>query len=289
MIMRLPDWLKNRKGCISDAHRIKKDLRSKKLHSVCEEAKCPNLCECFSRGTSTFMILGNVCTRNCRFCAVKHGRPEKPDPNEPINIAQSVEKLKLKHVVITSVTRDDLDDKGAEQFARCIKEIRRISNATIEILTPDFNGEHKLIDVVLEERPDVFNHNVETIFRLTKQIRDKKADFNCSLNVLSYAKSLNKAKKIKSGFMVGLGEAKEEVFELISILKNTGVNIITIGQYLSPNKESLKVERFVHPDEFAEYKSFGQQNDVLVFAGPLVRSSYNALEVLNLEKNMETI
>ena len=248
------------------------------LATVCQSAHCPNQNECFGCGTATFMIMGESCTRNCRFCAVNHGQPTELQDDEPDRIAQAAAELKLKHIVITSVTRDDLPDQGAGHFAKTINKIRKTSpGATIEVLTPDFSGQTELLDIVADASPDVFNHNVETTRRLTPEIRNI-ADYDTSLSVLNYMNSIsNKRWLTKSGFMLGLGENPEEIDQLLLDLYENGVKMLTIGQYLCPGNENIAVSKFYTPEEFEAIK----QNAIdmgfsHVAAGPFVRSSYHA-------------
>ena len=260
-------------------HRVKKLLREARLYTVCEEAKCPNIVECFQKPTATFLILGDICTRNCRFCSVKKGKPLPLDPYEPINVAITSKKLGLKHVVITSVTRDDLPDGGARHFAKSIRFVRDFTGASVEVLTPDFKGSEHSLDIVLSERPEIFNHNVETVPSLYRQVRPM-ADYGTSLRVLEYAKKYYPEILTKSGLMVGLGETKEEVKEVLKDLKSVNCDIVTIGQYFQATKKNLDVARFVSQEEYEEYVNFGKEIGIkFVFAGTYVRSSYNAYEV----------
>jgi lipoic acid synthetase len=245
------------------------------LHTVCQEAKCPNIGECFGRGAATFMILGRVCTRTCRFCAVSHRGARTLDPGEPVRLAEAVEKLGLRHVVITSVTRDDLPDGGASVFAECIREIRKRSpGVTIEVLTPDFRGDMAALELVMLERPDIFNHNVETAPRLYKLVRPQ-AKYPRSLAVLAEAKRMYPDGLTKSGLMVGLGEEMDEVVQVLRDLRANDVDMLTIGQYMQPNPTLLPVFRYVPPDEFDEYGRIARELGFRgVASGPLVRSSY---------------
>lgn len=246
------------------------------LHTVCEEAKCPNIGECFSQNTCTFMILGNICTRNCAFCGVSKGKPLPPDPEEPERIAKAVKKLGLKYVVVTSVTRDDLPDGGASQFAAVISKLQ-IANykLQVEVLIPDFQGKEEPLKTALEARPYVLNHNLETVPRLYPKIRPQ-ADYKRSLNILRQTKIFNPKIYTKSGFMVGLGESDEEIREVLYDLKEVDCNMVTIGQYLPPSKLHLQPEKFVTPEEFEEHKKFGEGLGLKVLAGPFVRSSFHA-------------
>ena len=270
--------IKKKKIRLSELHDLKKVLRDSNLHTVCEEAKCPNISECFSKKTATFMIMGDVCTRNCAFCNVKFGIPQALDKDEPKRIAQTAKDMGLSHVVITSVTRDDLLDGGARHFAETVAEVKRtLSNPTIEVLTPDFKGNKESLDIVFASSPNVFNHNIETIKALSKKIRPQ-ADYNRSLDVLSYASS--KGMLVKSGFMLGLGEEIKDVYVTIKDLLANGVKILTIGQYFNPKKlDVVKYYTVGEFDELAEYaKNLGFD---YVFSGVYVRSSYMASEVFN--------
>lgn len=272
---RLPPWLKKSFRNLR-SHDVKRLLRKGNLHTVCESAKCPNIFECFSKPTATFMILGNVCTRNCSFCAVSNGQPLPVNPFEPEEIAKAAEEMGLKHVVITSVTRDDLRDGGAKQFALTISAIKKMNpHVTVEILTPDFDPQ----ELLKKDRPDIFNHNVETIPRLYPKVRPQ-AGYNKSLKLLETVKKLAPEIITKSGIMAGLGEKYEEIVEVMRDLRNIGCDIITIGQYLQPSKSHLPVEKFIYPEVFDQYKKTG---NMLGFkhtaSGPFVRSSYNAEEL----------
>jgi len=280
IFMRLPEWLKKNQHSNPQIHSLKHGLRNKNIHTVCEEAKCPNICECFSRNTATFMIMGNICTRSCKFCAVKSGKPLDLQKQEPVQIADAAFHLKLKHIVVTSVTRDDLADGGAYHFSLTIKAVqKRLPDSTIEVLTPDFNGNLDSLHTVLDASPDIYNHNIETVKRLTPEIRDR-ASYNLSLFMLKSAKKYmikkNMRAFVKSGFMVGLGETEAEVFETIHELKLNGCDIITIGQYLKPRKTSYEVKEYIKPNIFEKYKRAGEELGIKMFCGPLVRSSYMA-------------
>jgi lipoic acid synthetase len=246
------------------------------LHTVCQSARCPNIGECWGRGTATFMILGNLCTRRCSFCAVPQGTPEPPDPGEPERLAEAAATLGLRHVVITSVTRDDLADDGAGQFAECIRAVRRrIPGASVEVLIPDLRGKPEALETVLSETPEVLNHNLETVPRLYKRVRPG-TTYKRSLEVLQRARRRGTS-KTKSGFMVGLGETREEILDTLRDLRAHGVQIVTIGQYLKPRDHRIPMFRYVHPDEFVEFKAFGHSLGFEhVESGPLVRSSYHA-------------
>ena len=287
--MSLPSWIKKRAPKEEILQEMKHLLRSLSLHTVCEEARCPNIGECFAKKTATFMILGNRCTRNCRFCAVEKENPLPLDPLEPENVARAVNRLSLRYVVITSVTRDDLPDGGASQFARTIKEIRRINKdgIRIEILIPDFKGSLSSLEAVVEARPDVLNHNLETVPRLYRMVRPK-ADYSRSLELLRRGKEMNSGIYTKSGLMVGLGENFGEVVEVMKDLREVGCDILTIGQYLRPSPEHLEVKEFVKPEKFREYETVGQSVGFpCVAASPFVRSSYQAKEALEKTKEGE--
>ncbi len=275
---RKPDWIRVRVPANGEIQRIKTLLRKQKLHTVCEEAACPNLPECFGGGTATFMIMGDICTRRCAFCDVGFGRPNALDPEEPLHLAESVENLNLSYVVITSVDRDDLADGGAEHFAECIRQVRsRTPDTTIEILTPDFRPcLDTALDILEQTAPDVFNHNIETVPELYKHIRPG-ARYQHSLDLLKQYKARRPDVSTKSGIMVGLGETFDQVIGTIRDLRAHDVDMITIGQYLQPSKHHAPVERFVHPDEFREYARIAEElGFISVASGPMVRSSYHA-------------
>jgi lipoic acid synthetase len=275
---RKPDWIRVRIPASPEVDRIKSILRNNKLSSVCEEANCPNLGECFSGGTATFMIMGDICTRRCPFCDVGHGKPNPLDENEPRKLAEAIAEMRLKYVVITSVDRDDLRDGGAQHFADCIREARALSpNLQVEVLVPDFRGRMEIaLDILEKEAPDVFNHNMETVSRLYRQARPG-AHYEWSLQLLKQYKARRPDVLTKSGLMVGLGETKEEIFEVMQHMRDHDIDMLTIGQYLQPSKDHLPVERYVHPDEFAEYTQLAEEMGFKHAAcGPLVRSSYHA-------------
>ncbi len=275
-----PEFLRSSGRNQRAVQKLRRMLRDFTLHTVCEEAHCPNLGKCFSQGTATFLLLGKICTRNCRFCAVEKGTPAPPDPNEPEQVAKMAEKLGLKHIVITSVTRDDLEDGGAEHFAQTVFQVKKaLPHATVEVLTPDFRGNFKALEKVLEAEPEVFNHNLETVPRLYEKVRPK-ADYFRSLSLLRYAQKNFPQIITKSGIMVGMGESKDEIKALISDLKKAGCHILTIGQYLAPSKKHFPVAKYYHPEEYKELEEIGKKFGLMVFAGPLVRSSYLAGEVL---------
>ncbi|MCX6113098.1 MAG: lipoyl synthase [Proteobacteria bacterium] len=241
---------------LSGLHEVKKILRGSGLHTVCEEARCPNIDECFSKKTATFMIMGDVCTRACRFCNVTHGKPMVLDKNEPIRIAEAASSMGLKHVVITSVTRDDILDGGAEHFYKTITETRKaLPSVSIEVLTPDFKGNTECIDIVLKAKPDVFNHNIETVKRLSKDIRPQ-ADYERSLSVLKHASSGGFI--VKSGFMLGLGEENDEIYQTMKDLRDAGVSILTVGQYFNPSGKSWSVKKYYEEDFFNKLKDYGK-------------------------------
>jgi lipoic acid synthetase len=276
--LRKPKWIRINAKSTSMVNKVKKQMRELKLHTVCEEASCPNLAECFSKGTATFMIMGGICTRRCPFCDVAHGRPGSLDENEPKHVAQSIKTLALKYVVITSVDRDDLRDGGAAHFGECIREARALNPALkVEVLVPDFrNKVERALTALATDLPDVLNHNMETIARLYKAVRPG-ANYQWSLALLRRFKENHPQVTTKSGIMVGVGETKEEVFEVMRDLRANNVDMLTIGQYLQPSKHHLAVERYVHPDEFAEYETAGYEMGFSnVASGPMVRSSYHA-------------
>lgn len=273
-----PTWIRVRMGNSAKVDHIKQTLRKHKLHSVCEEASCPNLGECFSGGTATFMIMGDICTRRCPFCDVGHGRPNPLQANEPLELATAIAEMGLTYVVITSVDRDDLRDGGADHFARCINETRRLNpGIKLEILVPDFRGRGDIaLKILALTSPDVFNHNLETVPSLYKKVRPG-SDYQWSLNLLKQYKEMAPSVITKSGIMVGVGETKEEVINTLQDLQAHHIDMVTIGQYLQPSRNHLPVDRFVHPDEFAEYKRIGDELGFRnVASGPMVRSSYHA-------------
>ncbi|HEH9440665.1 TPA: lipoyl synthase [Aeromonas sobria] len=278
-ILRKPDWMRIKLPPSSQKiEHIKSTLRKNKLHSVCEEASCPNLAECFNHGTATFMIMGAICTRRCPFCDVAHGRPLALDPDEPKKLALTIKEMGLKYVVITSVDRDDLRDGGAQHFADCIKQIREHSPQTrIEILTPDFRGRmEQALEVFRETPPDVFNHNLETAPRMYRVARPG-ADYKWSLELLRRIKEMHPHVPTKSGVMMGLGETNEEIIQVLTDLREHGVNMLTLGQYLQPSRHHLPVKRYVPPAEFDELKDVAMALGFTHAAcGPFVRSSYHA-------------
>ena len=273
-----PDWIRVKIPASPRINHIKQKLREHKLASVCEEASCPNLGECFSNGTATFMIMGEICPRRCPFCDVAHGKPNALDPNEPTELASAIKEMGLSYVVITSVDRDDLKDSGAQHFANCISETRRFNpEIQVEVLVPDFRGRMQIaLDILKETPPDVFNHNLETVPRLYRKARPG-ADYQWSLDLLKGYKALRPEVVTKSGLMLGLGETIDEVKDVMRDLFAHDVDMVTLGQYLQPSKDHLKVERFVHPDEFDALRQFGEELGFKhVASGPLVRSSYHA-------------
>ncbi|MDM1707309.1 lipoyl synthase [Thiopseudomonas alkaliphila] len=277
---RKPDWIRVRVPVSPEIDAIKQTLRKHKLHSVCEEASCPNLGECFSGGTATFMIMGDICTRRCPFCDVGHGRPKPLDEHEPRNLAVAIAEMKLKYVVITSVDRDDLRDGGAQHFADCIREIRALSpTIELETLVPDYRGRMDIaLEITAATPPDVFNHNLETVPRLYKAARPG-SDYAWSLNLLKRFKELVPNVPTKSGLMLGLGETDEEVIEVMRDMRAHNIDMLTLGQYLQPSRDHLAVQRFVHPDTFKWFAEEGLKMGFKnVASGPLVRSSYHADE-----------
>ena len=275
---RKPSWIRAKAPTDKRVLDLKKLIREHKLHTVCEEASCPNLGECFGHGTATFMIMGDICTRRCPFCDVAHGKPQALDVDEPKNLAHAIELMQLNYVVITSVDRDDLADGGAGHFVNCIDEIRKLTpNTKIEILVPDFRHKiDKALAILKNSPPDVFNHNLESIPRLYKKIRPV-ADYQASLELIKKFKQQNPTVSTKSGLMLGLGETQTEVKQVLHDLKEHGCDMITIGQYLQPSRYHLAVERFVHPDEFDELGKYGESLGFAnVASAPMVRSSYHA-------------
>ena len=272
-----PPWLKKKVPSNRKIKQTRQILDDLELNTVCESASCANMGECFSKKTATFMIMGNTCTRNCQFCAVTGGEPETLDQNEPDHLAQAVVKLGLKHVVITSVTRDDLGDGGASHFAECIKKVRsQDSEIIIEVLTPDFNKKIKSLKLVADSDPDIFNHNVETIPRFYDKVRPE-ADYQRSLKVISLIKDFNNSIFTKSGIMVGLGETETEVIQVMKDLRSIDCDILTIGQYLQPTSNQVPVEEYITPEQFSKYEEIGRDLGFKYIAsGPYVRSSYQA-------------
>ena len=288
-VPRAPEWIRERKLRLAELHGVKRLMRSHGLHTVCEEARCPNRGECFARGTATFLLLGDVCTRACGFCDIANGKPLPVDPMEPWRVKAAVEQMGLAFVVLTSVDRDDLEDGGAAHFAQAIRAVRSLDPSPgIEVLTPDFRGRLESLRIVVSAEPDVFNHNVETVPRLYMRVR-RGARLDRSLSLLSAAKSLSPSLTTKSGFMLGLGERDAEVRDLLSRLREASVDIVTIGQYLRPSLENLPVVEYVAPETFERYRELGEGLGFRhVFAGPFVRSSYRAEEALAASTRRET-
>ena len=274
----LPEWIRARKMQLGELHDVKKRMRAGGLHTVCEEARCPNRTECFSRGTATFLINGRVCTRNCSYCSIAHGRPQAVDPDEPRQLAEAARRMGLEHVVITAVDRDDLSDGGATGFVEAIAALREVDPApAIEVLTPDFRGDLDLVDLIIEAGPEVYNHNVETVPRLYRQVR-RSGRYEWAMEVLRRVSESESGMIRKSGIMVGLGETMNEIVTVLDDLVEAGCQVVTIGQYLQPTGKQVKVDRFWTPAEFAELEEIGKGKGLEVFAGPFVRSSYRAEE-----------
>ncbi len=275
-----PDWLKVRIPTGPRYLELKTMMREKELHTVCEEARCPNIGECWGHGTATFMILGDVCTRACRYCAVTSGRPATLDLTEPKRVAETVRSMGLQHAVVTSVDRDDLPDGGASLFAATIRKIHQLNpDCAVEVLTPDFQGKLEAIRIVLRAQPEIFNHNIETVRRVFPSVRPGRSRYDTSLEVLRMARELNPNGLTKSGLMVGLGETYEELVQTMRDLRSVDVDILTIGQYLQPTGKHVVIDRYYHPDEFARLREDGFALGFShVESGPLVRSSYHAHE-----------
>ena len=286
MAQRKPEWLKVSYQDPRNINKVERLLKGLSLHTVCEEAACPNKMECFNRGTATFMIMGNNCTRNCTFCNVTKTIPTPVDPTEPKNLAGAVQELQLRHVVITSPTRDDLPDGGASHFAACVDEVRACTKSTtVEVLIPDLQGDVKALEKVVISAPEIINHNVETVPRLYSTVRPM-ADYQQSLDVLKNVKEMNPKIYTKSGIMVGLGETEEEVVRLFADLREVGCDFLTVGQYLQPSSAHIKVVEYIHPDIFKSYEMVAKEMGFLhVASGPFVRSSYNADQVKGLMKD----
>lgn len=281
MYQRKPDWLRIKAQGGKNRAEVENLLAKLSLHTVCEEANCPNLMECFSRRTATFMILGRICTRNCTFCNVEKGFTQPVDPGEPLHVAQAVKELNLRHVVITSVTRDDLPDGGAGHFADVIRSIKELDkNVVVEVLIPDFKGDGKALQKVIDAAPEIINHNMETVLRLYSEVRPM-AKYKRSLDLLQNVKTQSNGILSKSGIMVGLGETEEEVVEILKDLRSVECDIITIGQYLAPSKQHHPVVEYIHPDIFSKYNQISKDMGFKhVASGPLVRSSYLADKAL---------
>ena len=281
---RLPRWLKREVPKGNANHFTSRLLDELRLETVCDNAKCPNRMECYSQKTATFMILGNVCTRPCGFCAVSRGRPAAPEHDEPARLAEAAHRLQLKHVVITSVTRDDLPDGGAEHFHQCVLAVRERTGATVEVLTPDFIHNRRALERVIEAAPEVFNHNTETVPRLYRKVRGPKSDYRWTLELLRVVKQANPQIKTKSGLMLGLGETHEEVYDVLADLLDYGCDFLTLGQYLQPAEDKyLRVVRYIPPEEFAELgRAAHSMGFKKVASGPFVRSSYHAREMAEM-------
>lgn len=273
--LRKPAWLKTNLQSTENFTLVNKIVKENNLHTICTSGRCPNMCECWNRGTATFMILGEICTRACRFCNTMTGKPLPVDPEEPRKVAESIRLMKLKHAVITSVDRDDLSNKGAAHWAETIRVIKTVNpQLTLEVLIPDFDGDTALIDLVIAEKPEIISHNLETVKRLTSQIRTK-AKYETSLSVLKHI--ADRGATAKTGIMLGLGETEEEVLELMDDALATGCSVLTIGQYMQPSRKNIAVSEYIHPDKFAEYKETGLTKGFrIVESAPLVRSSYCA-------------
>ncbi|MBO8138022.1 MAG: lipoyl synthase [Desulfotomaculum sp.] len=278
---RFPDWMRRKVTCSHDLSRTRELLRDLSLNTVCQGARCPNLSECFSRRTATFMILGSTCTRGCRFCAVEKGTPKPVDEGEPERLAEAAVRLGLKHVVITSVTRDDLHDGGAGHFAATIEAVRRrLPNSTVEVLIPDFAGNQQALEKVVKANPDVINHNMETVPRLYEVVRPR-ADYKRSIELLKRCQEIKPEIKTKSGLMVGLGETKDEVIQVMKDLRQAGCSLLTIGQYLQPTPNHLPVNEYIEPQTYNYFQEKGKAMGFdAVEAGPYVRSSYRAGELI---------
>lgn len=274
-LTRKPDWLKIKLPKGTNFTQVKSIVAHYNLHTICTSGKCPNMGECWAAGTATLMILGEICTRSCKFCATQTGKPFPVDINEPMNVAKSIQLMGLKHAVITSVDRDDLNDKGAGHWAETIMEVKKLNpEITIEVLIPDFDGDQELIKLIVDAKPDIISHNLETVRRLTPLVRSR-AKYDLSLKVLKIISESGVVSK--SGIMVGLGETRDEIIETMDDLLSVGCKVFTIGQYLQPTKSHLPVEEYVHPDLFEEYRKIGLENGFrIVESAPLVRSSYHA-------------
>ncbi|MFY7881961.1 MAG: lipoyl synthase [Fimbriimonas sp.] len=279
MNQRLPEWLTIRVPRQDTVKQVEQMMRNKNLHTVCESAKCPNLPECWSKKTATFMILGDTCTRSCGFCAIKVGRGLTVNPHEPFDVAKVAADLGLKHIVVTSVARDDLSDQGSIQFAKTIEELHKQNPLCIvEVLTPDFKGDRECIKNVCDAKPEIYNHNIETVERLHTLVRPQ-AKYARTMSVLEQVKEIDSTIYTKSGIMLGLGETKDEVIQTLEDLREIGVDAVTIGQYLRPTMRHLPVVEYIHPKEFKEYEKIGEDlGFAFVASGPFIRSSYNAIE-----------
>ena len=288
-VLRKPDWLKIKIPSGEDYLRVKKTLRTYNLNTVCEESSCPNVSKCWESGTATIMIMGNMCTRVCRFCDVSSGRPAPLDPDEPKRVAEAIKQWNLRYIVITSVCRDDLEDGGAAHFAKTIKSVKlACPNTIVEPLIPDFNYDSNSIKKIIESEPEVVSHNIETVRRLSSKVRDSRATYDQSLSVLRKIKEINPKIYTKSSFMVGHGETKEEVIQTASDLKSANVDVITAGQYLQPSLNHLPVVEYVHPEKFASYqKIFEEMGFLHVVVGPFVRSSFQAADFIEKIKSVK--
>ena len=274
----LPVWIRERKLNLGALHEIRGVMSRGGLHTVCDEARCPNRSECFARGTATFLIMGDVCTRSCRYCSIAHGRPRPLDPGEPVELARAAVTMGLKHVVVTAVDRDDLPDGGAAHFAAVIAELKKLDpRPTVEVLTPDFRADRAAVDAVLAAGPDVYNHNVETVERLYPAVR-RQGRYRWALEVIGIVAARGGGMITKSGLMVGLGETRPELERTLGDLKAAGCQVVTIGQYLRPTGREVPVVRYWTPDEFAGLEAYGRSLGLEVIAGPFVRSSYHAEE-----------
>lgn len=273
--MRKPEWLLQKRESVDNFSVVSKAIKEHGLHTICTSGKCPNMSECWSKGTATLMIGGNICTRSCKFCNVLTGKPLPLDPLEPLHVAESIQKMQLKHAVITSVDRDDMKDGGANHWAATLREVKRLNpNTTLEVLIPDFDGKTDLIQIVIDEKPNIISHNLETVRRLTPQVRSK-AKYDTSLKVLEYIAQSGLV--AKTGIMLGLGETEEEILALMDDALAAGCEVITIGQYLQPSRKHLPVTEYIRPEKFAEYKKIGLEKGFRqVESGPFVRSSYHA-------------
>jgi len=278
---RKPDWLKTKLISNEQFKKVNQIVKSHNLHTICSSGRCPNMSECWNKGTATFMILGEICTRSCSFCNTLTGRPLPPDPNEPMNIAESIKLMDLRHVVITSVDRDDLPDRGAAHWVETIKAIKRINpETTFEVLIPDFDGKIELLDKIIAEKPNIISHNLETVRSLTPQIRTK-AKYETSLSVLKYISSQQVVSK--TGIMLGLGETDTEVFSLMEDVLNANCLILTIGQYMQPSRQNIAVKEYITPEKFEDYKQIGiQMGFKIIESAPLVRSSFCAEKHLSI-------
>ena len=280
---RLPRWLKRQVPKGNSIHFTHQLLEEFQLETVCDHAKCPNRMECYSQKTATFMVLGSICTRPCGFCAVERGKPAPLSDDEPQRLAQAAERMGLRHVVITSVTRDDLPDGGADHFYRCVMAVRERTAATVEVLTPDFLNNPAALQRVVAARPEVFNHNTETVPRLYRQVRGPKSDYRWTLNLLQQVKQIDSSILTKSGLMLGLGETHQELLDVLCNLREAGCDLLTLGQYLQPGPRYLPVVRYLPPDEFDELGALARQLGFRkVASGPFVRSSYHARDMANL-------